>query len=108
MPTTTTFPRITSPITGVTTITDAGCWVDGHWGRFGGERLYNIATAHGVPVPSLDEAPIGDSDRIDWFWEVSDEVLDALNAATDAAHTWVWVDGELYCAHVDELEDLFF
>jgi hypothetical protein len=102
-----TYPRIVSPVTGVETITDAGCWVDGHWGQYAAERLYNIAVGHGVPVPPIPEV-VDDGDLVGWFWDISDEVLDALNAATDAAHTWCWADGELFCAHVDELEDLFF
>ena len=29
------------------TAADAGCWIDGHWGQYGGDRLIEIASGYG-------------------------------------------------------------
>src|SRR5881396_4360841 len=32
--------------------TSAGCWVDGHWGRYGTARMVELAAEHGYSDPA--------------------------------------------------------
>ena len=37
---------------------DAGCWIDGHWGRYGTPRLIEIAQDHGMVLDRDDEGAL--------------------------------------------------
>ncbi|MFC3504467.1 hypothetical protein ACFOOK_26345 [Micromonospora krabiensis] len=102
--------------------TSAGCWIDGHWGRFGSARLLSIATSHGwVPEPADDEV-VGrliaeldgvEADEDDW------ESLSEQGGLADQAEVWLnayaapegylfgWHDGEffLWPEHVWHADD---
>lgn len=75
--------------------TPAGCYVDGHWGQYGPDRLAQIAD--GVLGTTFYDALTDARESDDWdaFFDVADATLDALNAAT-VGGVWAWEDGEVF------------
>lgn len=87
-----------------------GCWIDGHWGQYGPDRMAEIASSFGrVPWEPIDDvrvcrrlAELADSrdQRCTWiFWEyfhgADDRTLEWLNDNTTNGF-WSWHDGELF------------
>lgn len=86
---------------------DAGCWIDGHWGIYGAVRLVAIATTHGRPM-SDEDTKFVDA----WHNAISSiddvDVTDAVREIADEAETWMneniapdgysfgWHDGEFF------------
>lgn len=98
----------------------AGCWIDGHWGRFGSSRLLSIAESLGWPLAS-------DSDLIIAINCHDDSTQDCGNPdcccaeivfdATDEAENWLneniapegfsfgWYDGEFFLWSLESWEE---
>lgn len=85
-----------SPIT-----LEAGCYIDGHNGQYGPDRLAEIAdgllgTDHAATMARYRaEGDEGDVDAWEARRELTDEIVDALNSATSGGY-WEWCDGEFY------------
>ncbi len=103
---------------------DAGCWIDGHWGQYATARLIEIAAAHGwaddctydydkpgvedertaTELASAHLASIGPSSSAG----ITDSEHEYLIEASDAAEEWLnqhvapegfsfsWYDGEFF------------
>lgn len=104
--------------------TDAGCWVGGHWGRFGSARLVYLATVHGWELSAEDDLLLDralgemspsnpDARDEDWEWlheqgglaAQAEEWLNEHIAPED--YYFGWHDGEFYLwpLHVWHTED---
>ena len=82
-----------------------GCYIDGHWGQYGIDRLPYVAELFGIDVSErpadfrvlADNAESGP--EIDHYWDayhaVAQDIEYALNAATQGG-LWSWIDGEFY------------
>lgn len=85
-----------SPIT-----LEVGCYIDGHYGQYGADRLAEIAddllgTDHAATMARYRaEGDEGDVDAWEARRELTDEIVDALNSATSGGY-WEWCDGEFY------------
>lgn len=105
---------------------DTGCWIDGHWGQYGPDRLISIAVTQGwelegddaalaqIAFTRLDEiGPRGDeAERLVQAFADEHDVLDCdvftfLVELADEAETWLndqcpegfafgWYDGEFF------------
>lgn len=85
--------------------TDAGCWVDGHWGWRGIGRVAEIAVGCGWPITAEDaetlaqymsDDPCAD-DCAQAMHEIADDAEDWLtdNVAPDG-YSFGWHDGEFF------------
>lgn len=107
---------------------DTGCYIDGHWGRYSIEHLYDLVDGL-IPddkKPSdwssigqiIHHSLYGDHDKtvttdageqltiVDTYDIVSDlydELTDLLPTKPD--HAWFWNDGELFYWAEDSLDD---
>lgn len=97
---------------------ELGCYVDGHWGQYGPDRLAEQAEAFGWPGVGSDDDPRyirdlwGDDDpRGKWecYAEAADRIEQWLNNVTTPGHIWHWHDGEFFlssiCDDPDECTD---
>lgn len=88
---------------------EPGCYIDGHWGQYGLDRLAELAEEFDVPIPPQhDTRLIRRSESEHWFDDyvmAGDWILDNLNLVTDNHHVWAWIDGELFLIEVDENEE---
>jgi hypothetical protein len=99
---------------------EPGCWVDGHWGQYGPDRLAEIADGLGWLPQSLEDDPRGlrviadalsDAGYDHNYWERHIEAADGIetwlndHTATDG-YSWGWYDGEFYLWPNDEWEQL--
>ena len=89
---------------------DAGCWVDGHWGQYASANVIEMAAAHGwddaeaLGLAQKHLASMGPSTSE----ELSDEEFSTMMAAIDEAEEWLnenvapegfsfgWFDGEFF------------
>lgn len=97
---------------------EAGCYVDGHWGRWGmvrqlditDEMLFDDGSENAeaffpqLPMREVESESIGSpykmvdddsEDFLDILVSLSDEATDKLNAVTEGG-SWGWEDGEYY------------
>lgn len=90
--------------------TDAGCWIDGHWGQFGVARLVQIAEENGytdaglIDLASRHLAAMGPSTAPD----LTDDEHEILSDGADEVEAWLnehiapegysfgWQDGEFF------------
>lgn len=102
------------------TASDAGCWIDGHWGQYANARLCEIALENGwnpdhrgfSEMVARKLASIGPSDI-----EVSEDDEEVIDNATDAAEEWLndhvapegyafgWFDGEFFLSRNESIGD---
>ena len=90
--------------------TDAGCWVDGHWGQYGAARVIEIARdfgwddAEAIDLATRHLASMGPStaeglgeDEFETYVSASDDAETWLNehAAPDG-YSFGWHDGEFF------------
>jgi hypothetical protein len=94
------------------TATDAGCWIDGHWGQYGIARMVEIAAAHGFAdtgIINLASRHLGTmGPAANPGLELSDDEHESLSWAADAVEQWLndsvapegysfgWYDGEFF------------
>ena len=81
---------------------ETGCWIDGHWGQYGPDRLAEICDeltgsdfAEGMArLRAIGEESEGDRSALAWqeHSEMCDEIEAALNARTYGG-SWSWYDG---------------
>lgn len=94
---------------------DAGCWIDGHHGQYGIDKLASIfdalvgTTTDGKTFPEvvagLRAEEDNGSDRAgDILGDLWDELTDGLNDHTIGGY-WEWIDGELFLTDNDDLDD---
>ena len=95
-----------------------GCYIDGHWGQYGVDRIAAICEQFGCPDPESHDLPssIVAATRVvmsnfdGWieageiFTSILDECEQRLNDAT-VGGCWMWEDGEFYLVDNDNLED---
>lgn len=91
--------------------TETGCYIEGHHGIYGPDRLEHILTSFGLPYDKQDcptywrdVAENDDPNRWDAFFDSADCLLYMLNSFTQDGFIWDWVDGELFlmeCSEVD-------
>lgn len=88
---------------------EPGCYIDGHWGQYGLDRLAELAEGFDVPIPEkYDTRAIRQSGADYWFDDyvmAGDWIQDMLNMVTDDSHVWTWMDGEFFLIAVDENEE---
>lgn len=76
--------------------TDAGCWIDGHWGQFGSSRLIEIAECYGFTFepPTDSDCP---GDIAEQIYEIADEAENWLNAhVAPEGFYFGWYEGEFF------------
>jgi hypothetical protein len=94
---------------------EAGCWIDGHNGQYGIDRLASIfddlvgtevdGQTFGQFVQQLrTEIDRGNDRAGDTLGELYDELTDGLNDHTIGGY-WEWIDGELFLVDNDDLDD---
>jgi len=91
--------------------TETGCYVDGHWGQYGPDRVEEIAENFGYELTDDDNCAhwriVADSaddadnhDKAYGAWEAHMECADAaeewLNEHTEDGYSWGWNDGEFF------------
>ena len=94
---------------------DRGCYIEGHWGQYGTDRLADVAEQFGLEIPGgadpriwrtvadnlEDEGPTGESDRAWEQWaDCADQIEQLLNNATEGGY-WTWEDGEFFLAQTE-------
>lgn len=97
---------------------DAGCWVDGHWGQYGIARVVEIAADAGYDdeVVSIahrhlasmgpSDAPIIDDDEWEILLDSDDDVTAWLNAhVAPTGYAFGWFDGEYFLWAIEEWEE---
>jgi hypothetical protein len=98
---------------------EPGCYVDGHWGQYGTDRLAEIAEGHGWTPESpyknprflRAEAEKCDEDNVqhdlwEMFHEADDAIIDWLNDHTIDG-VWGWDDGELFLRTAKDWQELY-
>jgi hypothetical protein len=87
---------------------EPGCYIDGHWGQYGNDRLAELAESYDIPIPGeYDTREIRRKGGDYWFDDyvmAGDWILDNLNLVTDEEHVWAWIDGELFLVDYDKDE----
>ena len=92
------------------TASDAGCWIDGHWGQYGGARMVAIAAEYGwedseaIDLAQRHLAAMQPSDAPslsdDEYIELSGALDDAEQFLNDYVapdgYTFGWFDGEFF------------
>ena len=100
---------------------EPGCYIAGHWGQYGPDRLADIAEDFGWEPGKWSDDPRAIRDVIDtlelWghddavpsLWELhvdaADDIETWLNDRTPGHHYWMWHDGEFYLSGMDENGD---
>lgn len=87
---------------------DPGCYIDGHWGQYGVDRVADVAEQFGLKVSIFEdprewrkvaegEEPSAWSPEYAWdrHVETSDTLEQHLNDATEGGY-WTWEDGEFF------------
>jgi hypothetical protein len=87
------------------TITEPGCYVEGHWGQYGLRRFIEIAdgilgTTLALQLPNEDH-----DDYLDHAIDIADEAEQLLNDATEGGG-WVWQDGEVFLVTNEDLAEM--
>jgi len=101
---------------------DAGCWIDGHWGQYAVARMVDIANDYGfgkggdrddvelVDIALRHLASIGPSSSED----ITDDEYETLSQSADDVEQWLtdnvaptgyyftWIDGEMFLTDDDE------
>lgn len=80
---------------------DAGCWIDGHWGHYGPARLIEIAHNFGYEKDGAmcQEYLYGDASSLkcEFIVEAADEAEAWMNAnVAPAGFSFGWHDGEWF------------
>jgi len=98
---------------------DPGCFIDGHWGQYGSDRLAEVCEEFDLNVPwhddprhwrqvaeaeSEEDSPARTAMKPEDAWqrhhEAADTLLDKLNDVTSGGY-WTWQDGELFLAQTE-------
>ena len=80
---------------------DAGCWVDGHWGHYGPERVQELAAALGWTGER-----IGPDDDVDAYMDATDDAERWMNDNVAAdGYVFGWWDGGFYYWSDQEWQD---
>ena len=111
---------------------DAGCWIDGHWGQYGPDRLVSLAVTEGWDVnPDDDEfvamaqARLDDigtarttfedlceqhgyteSHALECITDLSTEAEQYLNDQCPEGYSFGWHDGEFYLQSTEWWEEM--
>jgi len=111
---------------------EPGCYIDGHWGQYGPDRLAEICEQFDLDVtddidprrwrflaesddpddiayeviPGLRTKPISQDDAWERHTESADTLENMLNDVTEGGH-WSWEDGEFFLTQT-EVERLLF
>jgi hypothetical protein len=107
-----------TPIT-VASPSDAGCWIDGHWGQYGIARMIEIAAGLGYVDPATSP-PFAQADIVEiatrkmaacarpGVEDISDDEEEQLSWTADDVEAWMndncapegfsfgWFDGEFF------------
>jgi hypothetical protein len=94
-------------------ITNVGCYVDGHWGKYATARMVRVAETFGFKPTEEEERHLAADERGDMLTDYTFEyVIDAadraeawLNEHTPADLVWHWQEGEFFLSRVDEDAD---
>lgn len=101
---------------------ELGCYVEGHWGQYGPDRLAEIAEGFGLEFAEETEDPRywravadrwtdeGRDDMAGDAWtmhvEVAESIETWLNNVTTPGHIWHWHDGEFFLSSIcDDPDD---
>lgn len=88
---------------------EPGCWVDGHWGRYGTGRVIELAVSLGWPDEEaralLDNSPSSPPDFDDESYEISQDAEDYLNSIAPEGFSFGWFDGEFFLLSDFQWED---
>lgn len=73
---------------------EAGCWIDGHWGHYGSQRLLTIASCYGFQYSAID---FEDPDCMEAVWWEADIAEAWLNEnIAPEGFSFGWYDGEFF------------
>lgn len=106
------------------TASDAGCWIDGHWGQYATARLVEIAQAHGYandvitdiagrhmwrcehPTADYTEGTFISDDDHETLIEASDEIEAWMNEhVAPEGYSFGWFDGEFFLSRNESIGD---
>lgn len=91
-----------------------GCYIDGHWGQYGPDRLADIAEGFGWHATDPSNDPrywrsvavwlydngygVSDAEPAAWerLHEAADRIEAWLNEHTEGDFVWSWEDGEFF------------
>jgi hypothetical protein len=105
----------TTTLTNGTSV-ELGCYIDGHWGQYGPDRLADVAESllGDVATPAADTIRVAreridagdyDGDHLEILNDAADELEQLLNGATPASFVWHWHDGEFFLSPLcDDLD----
>lgn len=77
---------------------DAGCWIDGHWGQYGIARMISLAALHGY-VDTAAEPPFATNDVVD---TARRHLATAGPSTSEPISDGEWTDLETACDDVEE------
>lgn len=99
---------------------DAGCWIDGHWGQYGPARMITMAAENGYKgdVVAVAERHMDECNHPGKDNRITGDDYEALGSAMDEVESWLnanvapegflfgWFDGEFFLsADTDEDEE---
>jgi hypothetical protein len=73
---------------------DAGCWIDGHWGQYGSQRLITIASTYGFQMAPIDYESEDAFEDIIWEADTAEAWMNE-NIAPEG-YSFGWYDGEWF------------
>lgn len=95
-----------------------GCYIAGHWGQYAVDRTAEIAESFGIVIDAdrdprvLRDLALNTENENEsmWLWhshyDASDDIVAALNDATDKESLWHWIDGELFLSSMADLASM--
>lgn len=87
---------------------DAGCWIDGHHGVYGPERLVSIAESYGYESTLLHGYELLEPEDWEaWIWE-SEAAAEWMNDhVAPEGFSFGWFDGEWFLWSQESWEDAY-
>lgn len=92
---------------------ETGCWVEGHWGQYGPDRLAeqveslgwrpdatNDPRAWRVAAEEADEKGLREHSLWEYHIEAMNDIESWLNEHTPDGFVWYWHDGEFFLAPI--------
>jgi len=73
---------------------EAGCWIDGHWGQYGSQRLLTIASCYGFQMFPIDEDSLDHAEEIYLEADAAEEWLNEYIAPE--GFSFGWHEGEFF------------
>ena len=88
---------------------EPGCYIDGHWGRYGTGRLIEIAVEFGwkdfEALALLANSPSSPPDFDDDSFAISLDAEDYLNSIAPEGFSFGWFEGEYFLWSQQDWED---